>query len=175
MISGTPAGSVQSGAAWSFRPTASDIDGNPLSFSVMGAPTWARLSQTTGQLSGTPGPNDVGTTEGIVITVSDGTGYASLPAFTLVVQPNTSGTALVSWMPPTQRTDGSPLSNLAGYRLYYGIRADALTHTINLNNGGLSSYMVEGLSTGTWYFAVAACDAAGKDSELSNVASKTIL
>ena len=141
----------------------------------MGAPTWARLSQTTGQLSGTPGPNDVGTTEGIVITVSDGTGYASLPAFTLVVQPNTSGTALVSWMPPTQRTDGSPLSNLAGYRLYYGTRADALTQTINLSNSGLSSYMIEGLSTGTWYFAVVACDSVGNDSAQSNLVSKTIL
>jgi hypothetical protein len=141
----------------------------------MGAPTWASLNKTTGRLSGTPGPNDVGATEGIVITVSDGSGYASLPAFTLVVQPNTSGTALVSWMPPTQRTDGSALSNLAGYRLHYGTRADTLNQTVDLNNGGLSSYMVEGLSTGTWYFAVVACDSAGQDSVLSTIVSKTIL
>jgi hypothetical protein len=174
-ISGTPATSVQSSAAYSFTPTASDPEGNPLTFSVMGAPTWASLNPSTGRLSGTPGPNDVGSTEGIVITVSDGSGYASLPAFTLVVQPNTSGTALVSWLPPTQRTDGSPLSNLVGYRLYYGTRADALTQTISLSNGGLSSHMVEGLSTGTWYFAVVACDSGGQDSALSNIASKTIL
>jgi hypothetical protein len=141
----------------------------------MGAPAWASFNSATGRLSGTPGPNDLGVTEGIVITVSDGTGYASLPAFTLVVQPNTSGTALVSWLPPTQRTDGSPLSNLVGYRIHYGSRADALTQTISLNNGGLSSHMVEGLSTGTWYFAVVACDSAGQDSALSNIASKTIL
>jgi len=172
-ISGTPATSVQSGAGWSFTPAASDLDGDPLSFSVMGAPAWASLNPATGRLSGTPGPNDVGTTEGIVITVSDGTGYASLPAFTLVVQPNTTGTALVSWLPPMQRTDGSSLSDLAGYRLYYGTRADLLTRTINLNNG-LSSYMVEGLETGTWYFAVVASDSAGRDSALSNIGSKTI-
>lgn len=172
-ISGTPATSVQSGAGWSFTPTASDLDGDPLSFSVMGAPAWASLDRTTGRLSGIPGPDDVGTTEGIVITVSDGVGYASLAAFTLAVQPNTAGTALVSWMPPTQRTDGSPLSDLTGYRLYYGTRADSLTRTINLNNG-LSSYMVEGLETGTWYFAVVASDSAGRDSALSNVGSKTI-
>jgi hypothetical protein len=173
-ILGTPATSVQSSAAYSFTPTASDPEGNPLSFSVMGAPAWASFNTTTGRLSGTPGPNDLGVTEGIVITVSDGTGYASLPAFTLVVQPNTSGTALVSWLPPTQRTDGSPLGNLVGYRIHYGSRADSLTQTISLNNGGLSSHMVEGLSTGTWYFAVVACDSAGQDSALSNVASKTI-
>ena len=172
-ISGTPATSVQSGAGWSFTPTASDLDGDPLSFSVMGAPAWASLDRITGRLSGTPGPDDVGATEGIVITVSDGTGYASLSAFTLVVQPNTTGTALVAWLPPTQRTDGSSLSDLAGYRLYYGTRADSLPRTINLNNG-LSSYMVEGLETGTWYFAVVACDSAGRDSALSNVGSKTI-
>lgn len=175
LISGTPATSVQSSAAWSFTPSASDPEGNPLTFSVMGAPAWASLNASTGRLSGTPGPNDVGSTEGIVITVSDGTGYASLPAFTLVVQPNTSGTALVSWLPPTQRTDGSPLSNLVGYRLYYGTRADALTQTISLANGGLSSHMVEGLSTGTWYFAVVACDSSGQDSALSNIAAKTVL
>jgi hypothetical protein len=78
-------------------------------------------------------------------------------------------------MPPTQRTDGSALSNLAGYRLYYGTRADTLNQTVDLNNGGLSSYMVEGLSTGTWYFAVVACDSAGQDSVLSTIVSKTIL
>ncbi len=174
-ISGTPLTSVQSSAAYSFTPTASDPEGNALTFSVMGAPAWASLNPSTGRLSGTPGPNDVGSTEGIVITVSDGSGYASLPAFTLVVQPNTSGTALVSWLPPTQRTDGSALSNLVGYRLYYGSRADALTQTISLANGGLSSHMVEGLSSGTWYFAVVACDSGGQDSALSNIASKTIL
>ncbi len=172
-ISGTPATSVQSGAGWSFTPTASDPDGDPLSFGVMGAPAWANLDPATGRLSGTPGPDDVGAAEGIVITVSDGTGYASLPAFTLVVQPNTTGTALVSWLPPTQHTDGTPLSDLAGYRLYYGTRADSLTRTVDLNNG-LSSYMVEGLETGTWYFAVVASDSAGRDSALSNVGSKTI-
>jgi hypothetical protein len=116
---------VQSSAAYSFTPGASDPEGNPLSFSVMGAPAWASFNTTTGRLSGTPGPNDLGTTEGIVITVSDGTGYASLPAFSLAVLPNTTGTALVAWLPPTQRTDGSPLSDLVGYRLYYGTRADA--------------------------------------------------
>lgn len=174
-IAGTPATSVQSSAAYSFTPTASDPEGNALRFSVMGAPAWASFNTTTGRLSGTPGPNDVGSTEGIVITVSDGTGYASLPAFTLIVQPNTNGTALVSWLPPTQRTDGSPLGNLAGYRVYYGNRADALTQTISLDNSGLSSYMVDGLSTGTWYFAVVARDSNGQDSALSNTASKTIL
>lgn len=174
-ISGVPVTSVQSGAAWSFTPTASDPEGKPLSFSVMGAPSWTSVNNTTGRLSGTPGPNDVGTTAGIVITVSDGTGYASLPAFTLVVKPNTSGTALVSWLPPTQRTDGSPLGNLAGYHLYYGTKADALTKTVALNNSGLSSYMVEGLSTGTWYFAVVACDSNGLNSALSAIASKQIL
>lgn len=174
-ISGTPATSVQSSAAYSFTPGASDPEGNPLSFSVMGAPAWASFNTTTGRLSGTPGPNDLGTTEGIVITVSDGTGYASLPAFSLAVLPNTTGTALVAWLPPTQRTDGSPLSDLVGYRLYYGTRADALNQTISLANGGLSSHMVEGLSTGTWYFAVVACDSSGQDSALSNIASKTVL
>lgn len=77
-------------------------------------------------------------------------------------------------MPPTQNTDGSTLTNLAGFQVLYGQSADNLDHTVMLTNAGLSSYMVENLSSGTWYFTVVAVNSSGVSSPLSNVASKTI-
>src|SRR5262245_55262692 len=80
-ISGTPATTATAGTAYSFRPTASDPDGNTVGFSISNRPTWATFSTTTGQLSGTPGSSNVGTFSNIVISVSDGKVSASLPAF----------------------------------------------------------------------------------------------
>jgi hypothetical protein len=174
VISGLPATTVVAGSSYSFTPAASDVDGNSLVFSVMGAPAWATFNAATGRLSGTPGSGDVGLTEGIVITVSDSTDYASLPAFSLTVQQNSSGRATVSWVPPTQRTDGSALTNLAGYRIRYGTSATALTQVVQLNGVSLTSYMIEGLTPGAWYFAVSAVDSGGLESQPSAPASKVI-
>ncbi len=176
VISGSPATTVVVGSAYAFTPAASDPDAQTtLTFSVMGAPAWATFSSATGRLSGTPGAGHVGLTEGIVITVSDGTAFASLPAFSLAVVQAATGAATVSWLPPTERTDGSALTNLAGYHIRYGSSATALTQTITLNSAGLTTYMVEGLTPGNWYFSVSAFDTAGGESANSNVASKAIL
>ena len=63
----------------------------------------------------------------------------------------TNGSATLSWTPPTQNTDGSALTNLAGYRILYGTSASALTQTIEIANPGLATYVVTGLSSGNWY------------------------
>jgi hypothetical protein len=107
--------------------------------------------------------------------VSDGTAVVSLPSFNLAVVALSNGTATVSWTPPTQNTDGSALTNLSGYRILYGRSADDLDQSADVGNPGLSSYTIEGLSTGTWYFGVVAVNSQGIESELSNVATKIIL
>ncbi|MEO8225405.1 MAG: putative Ig domain-containing protein [Gammaproteobacteria bacterium] len=175
VISGTPSTQVIAGSWYSFTPGASDSDSSSLVFSVMGAPAWATFNAATGNLSGTPSTGNVGLTEGIVITVSDGVDYASLPAYSVAVLQNTSGKATVSWLPPFQRTDGSALTNLAAYRIHFGGAVNALNQVVELSNPGLTSYMVEGLTPGTWHFAVTAVDSAGMESALSNTGSKTIL
>jgi len=83
VISGTPATSVTENTAYSFKPVASDADGDKLTFSIAKKPAWASFSSSTGRLSGTPGNSHVGTTSGIVISVSDGSVSRSLPAFNL--------------------------------------------------------------------------------------------
>ncbi len=85
-ITGSPSTTVTAGVAYSFQPTASDPDGDTLTYSIANKPTWATFETTTGKLSGTPAVSDVGTTPAIAITVSDGKASASLAAFSITVQ-----------------------------------------------------------------------------------------
>jgi hypothetical protein len=171
-ISGTPTTTLVVGNPWSFTPTASDPDGDTLTFSITGQPSWASFDSKTGQLSGTP--STAGSHGPITITASDGKSSTSLKAFTLRVDAPTLGTATVSWQPPTQRTDGSALTDLAGYRVYYGKSSGSLTHVININNVGQTSQHIENLDSGTWYFAVTAYCSKGLESPKSEIGSKKI-
>jgi hypothetical protein len=174
-ISGTPATSVRAGAAYSFTPTASDANGDKLTFSITNRPSWATFSTTTGKLSGTPTSSQVGTYSNIQIKVSDGKATASLPAFQIVVSSSAAtGAATLSWTPPTQNTDGSSLKNLSGYRILYGTSSSSLNKTININNPGVTNYVVENLSPATYYFAVKSVTSGGAESSASKVVSKTV-
>jgi len=178
-ISGTPPTTVQVGSAYSFTPTAHDASGKTLSFSVQNKPSWAAFSIATGQLSGTPISSNLGTYSNIVITVSNGTTSAALAAFavTVAAAPSTSqtvGTATLKWTPPTQNTDGSSVTNLTGYVISYGNSASMLSQTVSITSASTTSYTVQNLGQGTWYFAVSATESDGTTSALSSVVSKTI-
>jgi hypothetical protein len=175
-ISGTPSTSVGVGSAYSFTPTASDSNGDSLTFSISNKPAWATFSTSTGRLSGTPTDAQVGTYSNIVIRVSDGKVTTSLAAFSISVSASGSGSgsATLSWTAPTRNTDGSTLSNLAGYRIAYGTSSSSLSRTIQVTNPGLTTYVVQNLSPGTYYFAVRSYSSTGVESSNSSVASKTI-
>ena len=137
------------------------------------------FSSSTGSLTGTPAAGNVGTTSGIVISVTDGSNSTSLAAFSIAVSASTtpppaSGSATLTWQPPTERTDGSTLSSLSGYRIYYGTSQGSYTNTANVTNPGLTSYVIENLANGTWYFVMTAVDGAGLESARTNPVSKTI-
>ena len=83
-------------------------------------------------------------------------------------------TARVSWTAPTQNTDGSALTNLASYTIYYGTSATALTQTQAISSPATLTYTFNGLAVGTWYFGVRARNSAGVESDLSNLAMKTL-
>jgi fibronectin type 3 domain-containing protein len=76
--------------------------------------------------------------------------------------------ATISWLPPTQNTDGSGVGPLSGYKIYYGTASKQYTTTIPVSNAGLTTYVVDGLNRGaTYYFVVTAVTAAGIESALS--------
>ncbi len=163
VISGTPATSVNSGQTYSFTPTASDPEGQALTFSISNMPAWASFNSTTGRLSGTPAVANAGTYSGIVISVSDGTTTVSLPAFSIVVTA-TTGTAELTWTKPTRNEDGTPLTDLAGYKIRYGGSPGALNGLVNVNGADVTSASIEGLAAGTWYFSIASYTSSGAES-----------
>lgn len=88
--------------------------------------------------------------------------------------PPSTGSTTLSWTPPTQNTDGSTLTDLAGYWISYGNAPGSLNVSIAVTNASVSSYVVEGLSAGAWYFSVRSYNSSGVDSAPSNIASKVI-
>ena len=59
-INGSPATSVSAGSAYSFTPSASDPEGNALTFSIQNQPSWANFNSGTGELFGTPVAANIG-------------------------------------------------------------------------------------------------------------------
>jgi hypothetical protein len=173
-ISGQPSANVMAGQAYTFQPSASDPNGDTLTFSVTNLPAWATFNASTGRLTGTPSAADVATYSGIQISVSDGQASASLNSFAITVADVVIGSATLSWTPPTENSDGSALTDLAGYQVWYGQSQNNLNKTVMLNNASLSTYMVENLGSGTWYFTLVAVNSRGTTSVSSGVATKTI-
>lgn len=85
------------------------------------------------------------------------------------------GEAHLSWTAPTQNTDGTPLTDLAGYRIAHGTASNALTQTIDVTPPSVTDYDVQGLPAGPRYFAVRAYNAKGAESSNSNIATKIIV
>ena len=84
------------------------------------------------------------------------------------------GTATLSWTPPSTRLDGSALTNLAGYRVYYGTSSGNYSDTITINNVGLTEYVIDNLPSNTYYFVITAVDSSGAESPYSAEASKAL-
>ena len=82
--------------------------------------------------------------------------------------------ATVSWSVPTLNTDGTSLTDISGYRIYFGTSANSLTQSVPVPGAATNSFVVDGLAAGTYYFAVTTLNSAGGSSVLSNPAAKTV-
>ena len=187
-IYGTPTTSVAEARWYGFQSWATDTDHRAVTYSIANKPSWASFNTQYGHLYGIPTAANVGTYSNIVISASDGVSKASLPAFSINVTGTASssgsgstggssgaaGAATVNWHPPTENTSGSTITNLAGYTIVYGTNKSNLTSSVKLANPGLTSYVVENLAAGTYYFGVTAYNSAGGASSVSSIVSKTI-
>jgi hypothetical protein len=178
VISGTPAATATVGSAYSFQPTARDPNGLPLIFEVFDRPAWLSIDQATGRLYGTPTAADVGTYPHIGITASNGYYQGTLPSFSITVPSQGAelppAAVTIAWTPPTENTNGTALTNLAGYHLYYGTSQSNLNKVVDITNPGLASYVLSDLSSGTWYFALTSVNTAGVESVRSAVISTVV-
>jgi Putative Ig domain len=180
-VSGTPPATATVGTAYSFQPTTTVPSGMTVTYSVYNKPSWASFNSTTGRLYGTPTAANVGTYRWVQISGSDGQATSWLPAYTLTVNastattpPPSTGTVTISWTPPTENTDGSALTNLSGYHIYYGTSQSNLNQVVNITNPGLATYVLSNLSAATYYFAMTAVTSSGLESARSSVVSRVV-
>lgn len=174
-ISGSPPAEVLAGTQLSFTPTVHNPQQHALRFAAVNLPRWASVNASTGEISGMPVAADVGTYTGILITVSGGgESRTSLP-YTIEVVDVAAGSVTLVWNPPTQNADGTPLTDLAGYRIRYGESPDALTRSVTVVNPGVTSIVVENLTATVWHFAATAYNAEDVESAISNIVSIQIM
>jgi hypothetical protein len=86
----------------------------------------------------------------------------------------TSGAVTLNWTAPTENTNGSPLTNLAGYNIHYGTASGDYSQTVSVSNPGLATYVVDNLGPGTYYFSVGAVSSSGAESPLSPEVTTTV-
>jgi hypothetical protein len=173
-ISGSAPAATTVGSLYYFVPKASDASGATLTFAIRNAPSWATFNPESGALSGTPAASNVGTDANILISVSDGTNTATLIAFSISVAEPAAESITLSWTAPSTNSNGTPVTDLAGYRVYYGTNAASLSTVITINGADDTSQVINNLKTGTWYFAVASFNSDKIESSLSAVLPLTI-
>jgi hypothetical protein len=79
-----------------------------------------------------------------------------------------SASVTLAWDAPMTNADGTPLTDLAGYRIRYG-QSSPLTseNSTFIDVGNVTSHAIAGLQPGTYFFAVSAVDVNGNVSSLS--------
>lgn len=174
-LSGAPVTSATVGQAYYFQPKLTQGSG-AIVFSISGRPSWATFDTDTGVLTGTPSSADEGRSANINIAASNGSSSATLAPFSIAVNaaPNATASATLVWVAPTENTDGTPVNGLAGYHILYGTSASELTQIITVQDASTTSYVVHGLTPGTYYFAVTAYNSAGGSSANSTPIGKGI-
>lgn len=163
------------GENYALQPAASDADGDDLRFTATNLPPWASIDPYNGRITGTPGPSDEGVYESIVIAVTDAKRRAETAPFSItVVGEAANGVATLRWETPPSKLDGSPLDDLAGYRILYGRSPDDLDQSVLIDDPAVTSYEFTSLPKGIWYFAVVAVNAGGLEGPPTVIATKSI-
>ena len=173
-ISGTSADSILVGSHYSFQPTVTDVPGASFTFAITNQPPWAAFDAATGRLTGMPSASSVGVYDHIQINVSDGQDNAALNPFSIAVTAGGTESLTLYWTAPSVNSDGSGLTDLAGYHIYYGKSASQLSTVISVEGAGTTSQVLSKLPQGTWYFAVTAFNSNRIESKFSAVLSLTI-
>ena len=138
---------VNEGVTITLNPTATDSDGDTLTFNYSGWMTSSAYT-TTDQDAGV---------HTVTVTVSDGELTDSQDVTITVLNTNSN---ILAWDPNAE-------VGLAGYKVHYGISSENYNTTIDVGNQ--TTYNISELvSSGTYYFAVTAYDISGNESVYSN-------
>lgn len=163
-VSGEPNQFVVAGTTYAFQPAASDAEGDTLSWSIVNKPSWATFNTATGRLEGQPTSANLGQSASIELSVTDGSNIVALPTFTITVQGTGSESYTLSWVAPTENEDGTALTDLSGYRIYYGMVSGDYTETVALDNASLTTFVLDNLAPGKYFLVMTAINSQAMES-----------
>ncbi len=119
----------------------------------------------SGDWSGSKGPSGTETQPTTLVSVT----------YNLTCTWLAGGTAVLTWTPPTQNIDGSTLTDLDRYHVYYGtVSGGPYPTMLVLNDPTADTYTINNLTAGVCFFNITAVNANGVESDPSNEASTTI-
>lgn len=86
-----------------------------------------------------------------------------------------TGTITLKWIAPSTRADNTAvsLSDINGYRLYYGTSATNTPNFVNIQSGSTTEYQIT-LPSGSYYFRISAIDSNGYEGLKSAATQKSI-
>jgi hypothetical protein len=97
-----------------------------------------------------------------------------LAPFSITVQAVSPGSVTLSWTPPTENEDGTALTDLDGYRIYWGTTAGLYPNSVTIDNESVSTYVIDNLSPGTYEFVATSFNTSGVESAYSSPATKVV-
>jgi hypothetical protein len=160
------------------------VDGSALAgtdyTAASGTLTWQDGDSTPKSVSVAVTGQALGKNFGFTLTSIEGSaGFGAPSAATVEVgssgsSSGGSGSVTLSWTAPTTNTNGTALTNLAGFQIYYGTSAASMTNKVSINTMGVLDYVVGDLGSGVWYFQVFAVNSNGVQSGPSTTVSTTI-
>lgn len=162
--------SIASGASTQFTATGTYTDGS--SQNLTANATWNSSALSVAQVSNATGSKGLATGVGpgtVTISATSGTVSGST---SMTVTAATSGTIGLAWDAVTAYADGSPLTDLAGYKVYYGTAPGSYSSSIDV--GKVTTYTISNLPSGVYYVVVTVRNLSGKESGFSNEVSKSI-
>ena len=80
----------------------------------------------------------------------------------------------LTWQSPTTNSDGTPLTDLAGYKIYVSKTSGAYDKLTAIDVGNVLTKTLTNFCEGTYYFVATAYDTSGNESVYSNEVSKII-
>jgi hypothetical protein len=107
----------------------------------------------------------------VTYTQTAGAGTISMQAAALSTA---GGSTTLTWQPPAMNMDGTPLTNLSAFKVYWGTAQGTYPYSASIASGTARTHTVTGLGTGTWYFVVTALSSNGTESPYSNVWRKIV-
>lgn len=84
------------------------------------------------------------------------------------------GSVTLVWIAPTENEDGSPLTDLAGFMIYWGTESGVYPNSIRIEDPAKTTYLVENLPTGTYEFVATAFNAEGIESRFSDPTTRFV-